>query len=463
MEEALLLARAQFGLNIAFHILFPTITIGLAWLLVVFRIRYERTRDPAWLGTYKLWVKVFALTFAMGVVTGIVMSFQFGTNWPGYMNKVGNVAGPLLAYEVLTAFFLEATFLGVMLFGWRRVSPKLHFLATCMVALGTLISTFWILAANSWMQTPAGYRIVDGVFEPENWWHIVFNPSFPLRLVHMTLAAFITTCFVIGGISAVYLLRQRHREAAQLMLKLAVCFAAIAVPLQVLVGDMHGLKVREHQPVKLAAIEGHWETVRGASLILFAWPDPAHETNRYEVSVPKLGSLILTHEIDGEVQGLKAVGPELRPPVAPVFFAFRVMVGLGVLMLTLVAWSALQWRRGRLFDSKLVLRAWMLMTPAGFVAVLAGWYTTEIGRQPYVVYGLLRTSQAATAIDAGSVLTSLIVFATVYLFVFISGTYYLLKLLRRGPLPVGEALLHPEAKSALHPLSLPGEPIEGSG
>jgi cytochrome d ubiquinol oxidase subunit I len=313
------------------------------------------------------------------------------------------------------------------------------------------------------MQTPAGYRIVDGVFEPENWWHIVFNPSFPLRLVHMTLAAFITTCFVIGGISAVYLLRQRHREAAQLMLKLAVCFAAIAVPLQVLVGDMHGLKVREHQPVKLAAIEGHWETVRGASLILFAWPDPAHETNRYEVSVPKLGSLILTHEIDGEVQGLKAVGPELRPPVAPVFFAFRVMVGLGVLMLTLVAWSALQWRRGRLFDSKLVLRAWMLMTPAGFVAVLAGWYTTEIGRQPYVVYGLLRTSQAATAIDAGSVLTSLIVFATVYLFVFISGTYYLLKLLRRGPLPVEEALLHPEAKSALHPLSLPGEPIEGSG
>jgi cytochrome d ubiquinol oxidase subunit I len=421
-------------------------------------------RPQPWISAaYKMWVKIFALSFALGVVSGITMSFQFGTNWPGYMLTVGNIAGPLLAYEVLTAFFLEATFLGVMLFGWRRVSPKLHFLATCMVALGTLISTFWILAANSWMQTPAGYRIVDGVFEPENWWHIVFNPSFPLRLVHMTLAAFITTCFVIGGISAVYLLRQRHREAAQLMLKLAVCFAAIAVPLQVLVGDMHGLKVREHQPVKLAAIEGHWETVRGASLILFAWPDPAHETNRYEVSVPKLGSLILTHEIDGEVQGLKAVGPELRPPVAPVFFAFRVMVGLGVLMLTLVAWSALQWRRGRLFDSKLVLRAWMLMTPAGFVAVLAGWYTTEIGRQPYVVYGLLRTSQAATAIDAGSVLTSLIVFATVYLFVFISGTYYLLKLLRRGPLPVEEALLHPEAKSALHPLSLPGEPIEGSG
>ena len=331
-----------------------------------------------------------------------------------------------------------------------------------MVALGTLISTFWIIAANSWMQTPRGYRIVDGVFQPENWWSIVFNPSFPVRLAHMTLAAFITTCFVIGGISAVYLLRQRHREAAQLMLKLSICFAAIAVPLQVIVGDLHGLKVRDHQPVKLAAIEGHWETVRGASLILFAWPDQARETNRYEVSVPKLGSLILTHELDGKVAGLKEVGPELRPPVAPVFFGFRVMVGIGILMLTLVAWSALQWRRGRLFESKIVLRAWMLMTPAGFIAVLAGWYTTEIGRQPYVVYGLLRTSQAATAIDAGSVLTSLIVFASVYLFVFIAGTYYLLKLLRRGPQPVGEALLHPE-KTALRPFSLPEEPIEDRG
>ena len=237
------------------------------------------------------------------------MSFQFGTNWAELSIRAGNILGPLLAYEVLTAFFLEATFLGVMLFGWRRVAPRLHFLATCMVALGTLISTFWIISANSWMHTPAGYRIVDGVFMPESWWSIVFNPSFPVRLAHMTLAAFITTCFVIGGISAMYLLRQRHREAAQLMLKLSVCFAAIAVPLQVVVGDLHGLKVRDHQPMKLAAIEGHWETVRGASLILFAWPDQARETNRYEVSVPKLGSLILTHDIDGEVAGLKEVAP----------------------------------------------------------------------------------------------------------------------------------------------------------
>lgn len=455
-----LLSRIQFGFVMSFHIIFPAFTIGLASWLAFLAGAYLKTRRALWRDLYVFWLKIFAVSFALGVVSGIVMSFQFGTNWAELSTRAGNILGPLLAYEVLTAFFLEATFLGVMLFGWRRVSPTLHFLATCMVALGTLISTFWIIAANSWMQTPAGYRIVDGVFHPESWWSIVFNPSFPVRLAHMTLAAFITTCFVIGGVSAVYLLRQRHREAAQLMLKLSICFAAIAVPLQVVIGDLHGLKVRDHQPVKLAAIEGHWETVRGASLILFAWPDEARETNRYEVSVPKLGSLILTHDIDGEVAGLKAVGPELRPPVAPVFFGFRVMVGIGILMLTLVAWSALQWRRGRLFESKIVLRAWMLMTPAGFVAVLAGWYTTEIGRQPYVVYGLLRTSQAATAIDAGSVLTSLIVFATVYLFVFIAGTYYLLKLLRRGPQPVEQALLHPEDKTALRPLSLPEDIIE---
>jgi cytochrome d ubiquinol oxidase subunit I len=458
-----LLSRIQFGFVMSFHIIFPAFTIGLASWLAFLAGAYLKTRRALWRDLYVFWLKIFAVAFGLGVVSGLVMSFQFGTNWAELSTRAGNILGPLLAYEVLTAFFLEATFLGVMLFGWRRVSPKLHFFATCMVALGTLISTFWIIAANSWMHTPTGYRVVDGVFQPENWWHIVFNPSFPVRLVHMTLAAFITTCFVIGGISAVYLLRQRHREAAQLMLKLSICFAAIAVPLQVLVGDLHGLKVRDHQPLKLAAIEGHWETGRGVPLILFAWPDAARETNRYEISVPKLGSLILTHELDGEVKGLKEVAPDLRPPVAPVFFGFRVMVGIGVLMLALVALSALQWRRGRLFESKWLLRAWMLMTPAGFVAVLAGWYTTEIGRQPYVVYGLLRTSQAATAIDASSVLTSLIVFATVYLFVFISGTYYLLKLLRRGPQPVVEQdLLHPEDKTAGRPLSLPEETIEGN-
>lgn len=459
----LLLSRIQFGFVMSFHIIFPAFTIGLASWLAFLAGVYLKTKRSLWRDLYVFWLKIFAVSFALGVVSGIVMSFQFGTNWAELSTRAGNVLGPLLAYEVLTAFFLEATFLGVMLFGWRRVSPRLHFFATCMVALGTLISTFWIIAANSWMHTPAGYRIVEGVFQPEDWLRIVFNPSFPVRLAHMTLAAFITTCFVIGGTSAVYLLRQRHREAAQLMLKLAIAFAAIAVPLQVLVGDLHGLKVREHQPVKLAAIEGHWETLRGAPLVLFAWPDEQREMNRYELSVPKLGSLILTHELNGEVVGLKAVSRDRRPPVAPVFFGFRVMVGIGVLMLSLVIWSAVQWRRGRLFQSKSVLRAWMLMTPAGFVAVLAGWYTTEIGRQPYVVYGLLRTSQAATAIDVGSVATSLIAFATVYLFVFIAGTYYLLKLLRKGPQPVEQALLHPEDKTAQRPLSMPEDLLEDRG
>jgi cytochrome d ubiquinol oxidase subunit I len=310
------------------------------------------------------------------------------------------------------------------------------------------------------MQTPAGYEIKDGVFQAADWFRIVFNPSFPVRLAHMMLAAFLTTCFVIGGVSAIYLLRNRHREGAQLMLKLAVGFAAITVPLQILVGDMHGLKVREHQPVKLAAIEGHWETHRGAPLILFAWPDQEAATNRYEVSVPKLGSLILTHELNGEVVGLKEVPAADRPPVAPVFFAFRVMVGIGVLMLTVVIWSAVLWRRGTLFDSKLLLRAWMLMTPVGFIAVLAGWYTTEIGRQPYVVYGLMRTSEASSAISAASVTTSLLAFGTIYLFVFIAGSYYLLKMLRKGPQPVAEALLHPEEKTPARPMSAAEESIE---
>jgi cytochrome bd ubiquinol oxidase subunit I len=459
----LLLSRIQFGFVMSFHILFPAFTIGLASWLAFLAGVYLKTRRALWRELYVFWLKIFAVSFALGVVSGIVMSFQFGTNWAELSTRAGNILGPLLAYEVLTAFFLEATFLGVMLFGWRRVSPPLHFLATCMVALGTLISTFWIISANSWMHTPTGHRIVDGVFFPVDWWQIVFNPSFPLRLAHMTLAAFITTCFVIGGVSATYLLRQRHREAAQLMLKLAICFAAIAVPLQVVIGDLHGLKVRDTQPMKLAAMEGHWETQRGAPLLLFAWPDEQRETNRYEVSIPKLGSLILTHDIDGEIAGLKEVAPQDRPPVAPVFFGFRVMVGIGLMMLALVTVSAWQWRRGKLFESRTLLRAWMLMAPAGFIAVLAGWYTTEIGRQPYVIYGLMRTSQAATDIDAGSVMTSLIVFATVYLFVFISGAYYLLKLLRKGPQPVEPALLHPEDKTAQRPLSLPEDPIEDQG
>jgi cytochrome bd ubiquinol oxidase subunit I len=455
----ILLSRIQFGFVMSFHIIFPAFTIGLASWLAFLAGMYLKTQRTLWRELYLFWLKIFAVSFALGVVSGIVMSFQFGTNWAELSVRAGNILGPLLAYEVLTAFFLEATFLGVMLFGWRRVSPRLHFFATCMVALGTLISTFWIISANSWMHTPDGYRIVDGVFEPADWWAVIFNPSFPYRLVHMTLAAFLTTCFVIGGISATYLLRDRHREAAESMLKLAVAFAAITIPLQILAGDLHGLAVHRHQPVKLAAMEGHWETQRGAPLILFAWPDQQREMNHAEIAVPKLGSLIITHEVNGEIAGLKSVPPDERPPVAPVFFGFRIMVGIGLLMLAVTAWSVVQWRRQRLASSKALLRAWMVMTPAGFVAVLAGWYTTEIGRQPYVIYGLMRTAAAASAIDAASVKTSLVVFATVYLFIFIAGTYYLLKLLRRGPQPVEAAMLHPQTRPA-RPFSAADDPAE---
>jgi len=443
----------------SFHILFPAFTIGLASWLAFLAGAYLKTQRVMWRELYLFWLKIFAVSFGLGVVSGIVMSFQFGTNWSELSIRAGNILGPLLSYEVLTAFFLEASFLGVMLFGWRRVSPRAHFFATCMVALGTLLSTFWIISANSWMHTPAGYELKDGVFFPQSWFAIIFNPSFPYRLLHMTLAAFLTTCFVIGGVSAVYLLRNRHKEGALVQLKLAIVFGAIVVPLQIFAGDLHGLNVREHQPAKLAAMEGHWETQRGAPLILWAIPDKESETNRQQIEVPRLGSLILTHEWDGEVRGLKDFPRESRPPVAPVFFAFRVMVGIGLAMLAVVAWSIVQWRRGRL-HSQFLLRAWMTMTPMGFVAVLAGWYVTEIGRQPYIIYGLIRTSEAASAVDATSVLTSLLVFGMVYLFVFTAGVWYLLKLLRKGPQPVDAEQLLPQLQSAAHPMSFAQETFE---
>ncbi len=443
--DALLLSRIQFGFVISFHILFPAFTIGLASWLAFLEWRWLRTRDGLWRDLYFFWLKIFAISFGMGVVSGIVMSFQFGTNWAVLSEKAGNILGPLLSYEVLTAFFLEATFLGVMLFGWKRVSDKLHFFATCMVALGTLISTFWIIAANSWMQTPAGYTITAaGVFEPASWWDIVFNPSFPYRLAHMVLAAFITTCFVIGGVSAWYLRRGVHVAAGTRMLKLAVAFAAIAVPLQVFVGDLHGLNVGKYQPVKLAAMEAHWRSEpagHGVPLVVFAIPNEKEERNDYELAIPRLGSLVLTHSLDGEIQPLTAVPASERPPVKPVFFAFRVMVGLGVAMLLLALGSLWAWRRGWLFDpgssaSKWLLRGWNVMLPSGFVALLAGWYVVEIGRQPYVVYGLLRTSDAVSpAISAAAVMGSLVVFALVYAIVFGSGIWYLWRMVRKGPLP----------------------------
>ncbi|MDQ3040161.1 MAG: cytochrome ubiquinol oxidase subunit I, partial [Pseudomonadota bacterium] len=405
--DALLLSRIQFGFVISFHILFPAFTIGLASWLAFLEFRWLRTREALWRDLYFFWLKIFAISFGMGVVSGIVMSFQFGTNWAVLSERAGNILGPLLSYEVLTAFFLEATFLGVMLFGWKRVSDNLHFFATCMEALGTLISTFWIISANSWMHTPAGYAIVTnaagvGIFEPASWWAIVFNPSFPYRLTHMVLAAFITTCFVIGGVSAWYLRRGVHVEAGQRMLKLAVAFAVIAVPLQILAGDQQGLNTLQHQPIKVAAMEAHWRSHDGGvPLVLFAWPNEQAERNDYEVAIPKLGSLLLTHSLDGDIPPLTSVPRSERPPVKPVFFAFRVMVGLGTLMLLLAITSLWQWRRGRLFESRWLQRAWTLMIPSGFIALLSGWYVTEIGRQPYVIYGLLRTADAATAIGAG--------------------------------------------------------------
>ena len=392
MEDALLLARAQFGLNIGFHILFPTLTIALAWFLVAFLWRYRRTGDEAWMATYKRWVKIFAITFAMGVVTGLTMSFQFGTNWPGFMNRVGAIAGPLLAYEVLTAFFLEATFLGIMLFGLNRVSPGLHLVSALAVAIGTTVSAFWILALNSWMQTPVGHTIEAGQVIAADWWTVIFNPSFPYRLTHMLLASGITASFAIAGLSAWRLLQAPRDAGATRTLRLAVVTAAVLVPVQVFVGDQHGLNTLKHQPAKIAAMEALWHTERGAPLVLFALPNEKTRSNDYSVELPYGASLILVHEKYGEVKGLNEFGDD-HAPVAPVFFAFRVMVGMGVLML-LVAWySTWRTRRQRTAPRWLL---WVLaaFTFSGWIATLAGWIVTEIGRQPWLVTGILRTAQA---------------------------------------------------------------------
>ena len=464
--DALLLSRIQFGFVISFHILFPAFTIGLANWLAFIEWRWLKTRDDLWRDLYFFWLKIFAVSFGMGVVSGIVMSFQFGTNWAVLSEKAGNILGPLLSYEVLTAFFLEAGFLGVMLFGWKRVSDRLHFFATCMVAIGTLISTFWIISANSWMQTPQGYSIdAQGVLQPADWWAIVFNPSFPYRLAHMVLAAFITTCFVIGGVSAWYLRRGVHVDAGKRMLVHAVAFAAIAVPVQIFAGDLHGLNVREHQPVKLAAMEAHWHSEgegKGVPLVVFAVPNEREERNDYEIAIPRLGSLILTHRLHGEIEPLTAVPRSERPPVKPVFYAFRVMVGLGMLMLLLAFASLWAWKRKALFESKWLLDGWRWLSPAGFVALLAGWYVVEIGRQPYTVYGVLRTADSVSPnIQAAAVLSSLIVYAAVYFFIFGFGIWYLRKLLMIGPVKQPPKHVDGGGKTPARPLSLPDEPVEG--
>jgi cytochrome d ubiquinol oxidase subunit I len=436
MESALLLARLQFAFTVSFHIIFPAISIGLASYLAVLEARWLITGRSVYLDLFNYWKKIFAVTFGMGVVSGLTMSYQFGTNWSVFSDKTGPVIGPLMGYEVLSAFFLEAGFLGVMLFGLKRVGPRLHFFATCMVALGTLLSAFWILAVNSWMHTPQGHAINEhGQFVPVDWWAVIFNPSFPYRLVHMVLAAYLTTAFVVGATAAWHLLRRRDNEGSRIMLSMAMWIAALVAPLQIVAGDLHGLNTLQHQPAKVAAMEGHFETQAGAPLILFGWPDMEHEVTRHAVAVPKLGSLILTHDLDGTVRGLKEWPREDRPPAPIVFWSFRVMVAAGLAMSGIGLWSLWLRRRGRLYDTPAFLRAVTLLGPAGIVAVLAGWITTEVGRQPFTVYGLLRTSESVSTVAAPAVASSLLAFVVVYCAVFGAGAYYMLRLMRQPPLP----------------------------
>lgn len=424
--DPVMLARVQFGANITFHILFPTISISLAWVLLFFKLRFNKTGDARWMAAYRFWVKVFALTFALGVVSGITMSFQFGTNWPGYMETVGNIAGPLLAYEVLTAFFLEATFLGIMLFGTRRVSNRVHTVATLLVAGGTTLSAFWILALNSWMQTPAGFEMIDGRAHATDWLAVVFNPSFPYRLVHMLLASGLTVAFLVAGISAYRWLRGDRAPEVRSTLRTGVVLAAVLIPLQIVAGDLHALNTLHHQPAKLAAMEGIWKTGKGAPAVLFGLPDASTRSNDFEIAIPKLASLYLTHSLDGEIRGLDAFG-ERHPPVAPVFFAFRIMVGMGLLMLAVSWLAAWQTRRGR-EPRRWLARALMAMTFSGWVALVAGWYVTEVGRQPYLVYGVLTTAQAASKVPATMIGSTLVMYLTLYaalIAAYVSVVFYL--------------------------------------
>ena len=417
--DTLILSRIQFGANISFHILFPTISIALGWVLLFFKLRFNATKDRKWMDAYMFWVKVFALSFALGVVSGITMSFQFGTNWPGFMEKVGNIAGPLLAYEVLTAFFLEAVFLGIMLFGASRVPPWVHTLATFLVAFGTTMSAFWIIVLNSWMHTPAGYELRDGVVFATDWWAIIFNPSMPYRLVHMLLASGLTVAFLIFGVSAFRRLIGDRTPAVASTLRSGFVLAAVLIPIQIYAGDMHGLNTLEHQPQKVAAMEGNWETGPNKPLLLFAVPDQAARKNHYEIAVPNGASLILTHKAEGVVPGLNnfvaADGTVLHPPVAAVFYSFRVMIGTGVAML-LMSWLGvfLLWRRGVDRFPKPVLYGAVAMTFSGWLATLAGWYTTEIGRQPWLVSGVLSTKEAVADVPAGMVLGTLITYLVIY-------------------------------------------------
>jgi len=459
--DAFLLARIQFAANITFHILFPTISISLGWVLLFFKLRFVGTQNQYWMDAYQFWVKIFALTFALGVVSGITMSFQFGTNWPGYMQKVGNIAGPLLAYEVLTAFFLEATMLGVMLFARERVSETMHTVATFLVAAGTTLSAFWILALNSWMQTPAGFEMINGQAHVTSWLEVIFNPSFPYRLTHMLLASGLTVAFLVAGISAYRWLREDRSAEVMASLKTGIYLAALLIPLQIIAGDLHGLNTLEHQPAKLAAMEGIWKTEKGVPAVLFALPDEKAKANRYEIAIPKLASLYLTHSLDGEVKGLDQFEGK-HPPVAPVFWAFRIMVGVGVLML-LVSWASVfqlaPWKK----DPERNLQPWhakllVAMTFAGWIALIAGWYVTEIGRQPWLVTGVLTAAEAASAVPAPRIALTLTLYLVLYvslLAAYVSVVFYLARHKKHADKPFGDDETAGETEKELNVVNYP--------
>jgi cytochrome bd ubiquinol oxidase subunit I len=431
--DPLLLSRIQFAFVVSFHAIFPVFTIGLATYIALLEAIAYRTNDPDWARLSQFWIKVFAVVFGMGVVSGLVMAFQFGTNWSEFSYRSANFLGPMLAYEVVTAFFLEAAFLGVLLFGRNKVPPGVHLFAAIMVALGTFISSFWILSANSWMQTPAGFELRDGMVHVTSWLEAIFNPSFPYRFAHMAMASLLTGGFVVAGVSAWYLLRGHAVRASKRALKMTLVMLAIVAPAQLVLGDYHGLNTLEHQPAKVAAMEGAWETREGLPLLLFALPDQANETNRFEIGIPKLASLILTHELDGEVRGLKEWPAEERPPVAIVFWSFRVMVGIGMVMIGVALWGAWLLYRRRVLESRAFLRILTLMIPLPFVAVLAGWFVTEVGRQPYVLYGVITVQDAVTpSLTGGMALFTLIGYALVYAVVFAAGLYYLTRIVRKG-------------------------------
>ncbi|MBN6518730.1 cytochrome ubiquinol oxidase subunit I [Acinetobacter pittii] len=466
---ALELARIQFAFTVSFHIIFPAISIGLASFLAVLEWRWLRTNDAIYKDLFKYWVKIFAVAFGMGVVSGVVMSYQFGTNWSEFSRFAGGVTGPLLTYEVLSAFFLEAGFLGIMLFGWGRVGKKAHFFATLMVAIGTCISMFWILSSNSWMQTPQGFSIENGIIVPQDWFAIVFNPSFPYRLAHMAIAAFMVAALLVAGTAAWHLIKGRRDELIKKSFSMALWLILILAPVQIFVGDAHGLNTLEHQPAKLAAMEGHWETNHneGMPLYLFGIPDMQEERTKYAVSIPNLGSLILTHSKDGSVKGLKDFAPEDRPNSTVVFWSFRIMVGLGMLMLLLALTGLWLRKTGKLYESKWFHRFALVMGPSGFIALLAGWFTTEVGRQPWVVYGVMRTKDALSPVSAEQVGLTLIIFVLVYCIVFGIGIYYMLKLINKGPefiySQVNEVGGVGHFKTPMRPLSATDEDIDDQG